>query len=62
MIIGMKAQAKKELRAMGIKTILTDFGKEIKLGNAKTAELIKELAKHGKQCLFTLTNPNKRIQ
>lgn len=48
MIIGMKAQAKKELRAMGIKTILTDFGKEIKLGNAKTAELIKELAKHGK--------------
>ena len=48
MIMGMKAQAKKELRAMGIKAILTDSGKEVKLGNAKTADLIKELAKHGK--------------
>ena len=42
---GMKAQIKQELRSRGIKTITTDEGRQVKLQNAKTSDLISVLTK-----------------
>lgn len=42
---GLKAQVKSFLKANGIKTVQNDKGQEIKLENAKTADLI-EIASH----------------
>ena len=44
-MVGLKAQVKSFLKAKGIKTIQNDNGQEIKLQNAKTADLI-ESASH----------------
>lgn len=41
----MKAQIKQELRNKGIKTITTDEGRQVKLPNAKTSDLISVLDK-----------------
>lgn len=43
--MGMKAEIKQELKSLGIKTIKNDSGVDIKLGNAKTSDLISALAK-----------------
>lgn len=42
---GLKAQVKSFLKAKGIKTIQIDNGQEIKLQNAKTADLIEKASK-----------------
>lgn len=39
--MGLKAEIKSFLRSKGVKTILTNEGKEVRLGNAKTIELLK---------------------
>jgi hypothetical protein len=43
--MGMKAEIKQELKALGIKTIKNDKGIEVKLGNAKTTDLLSALTK-----------------
>lgn len=43
--MGIKAKVKQELKSLGIKTIKNDSGVDIKLGNAKTSDLISALAK-----------------
>lgn len=44
---GLKAQIKKHLRNNGINTITDERGRSIRLGNAKTRELLKVAIKHG---------------
>lgn len=39
--MGLKAEIKSFLRSKGVKNILTNEGKEVRLGNAKTIELLK---------------------
>ena len=43
--MGMKAEIKQELKSLGIKTIKNEKGQDIKLANAKTANLISALTK-----------------
>lgn len=43
--MGMKAEIKQELKALGIKTVKNEKGIEVKLGNAKTADLLSALTK-----------------
>lgn len=42
---GLKAQVKSFLRDKGIKTIQNEKGQEVKLQNAKTADLIEKASK-----------------
>lgn len=42
---GLKAQVKRFLRNKGIKTIQNEKGQEVKLQNAKTADLIEKASK-----------------
>lgn len=44
---GLKAEIKKYLRSNGIKTITNDQGRSVRLGNAKTQELLKVAVKYG---------------
>ena len=44
---GLKAQIKKYLRSNGINTIVDERGRSIRLGNAKTRELLKVAVKYG---------------
>ena len=44
---GLKAQIKKYLRSNGINTITNEQGRSIRLGNAKTQDLLKVAIKHG---------------
>lgn len=44
---GLKAQIKKYLRSNGINMITNDQGRSIRLGNAKTQDLLKVAVKHG---------------
>lgn len=44
---GLKAQIKKFLRSNGINTITNEQGRSIRLGNAKTQELLKAAVKYG---------------
>ena len=44
---GLKAQIKKHVRSNGIKTIINEQGRTIRLGNAKTQDLLKVAVKHG---------------
>lgn len=44
---GLKAQIKKHLRNNGIKTIVNEQGRTIRLGNAKMQDLLKVAMKYG---------------
>ena len=44
---GLKAHIKKHLRSKGINMITSDQGRSIRLGNAKTQDLLKVAVKHG---------------
>ena len=44
---GMKADVKAFLKQRGVKTITLDSGKEVKLQNAKTSDLITYASKLG---------------
>ena len=44
---GLKAQIKKFLRTNGVKTIANEQGRLIRLGNAKTQDLLKVATKYG---------------
>lgn len=44
---GLKAQIKKFLRSNGITTIANEKGRSIRLGNAKTQDLLKVANKYG---------------
>lgn len=44
-MVGLKAQVKSFLKAKGIKTIQNEKGQEVKLQNAKTADLIEKASK-----------------
>ena len=44
---GMKADVKVFLKQHGVKTIVLDSGKEVKLQNAKTSDLITYASKLG---------------
>lgn len=44
---GLKAQIKKFLRSNGINTIADERGRLIRLGNAKTRELLKVAVEYG---------------
>lgn len=44
---GLKAQIKKYLRSNGINTLTNEQGRSIRLGNAKTQDLLKVAVKHG---------------
>lgn len=44
---GLKAQAKRYLRAKGIKRVLDEQGNETKLQQAKTSDLLKAAIKEG---------------
>lgn len=58
-MVGLKAQVKSFLKANGIKTIQKDNGQEIKLQNAKTADLI-ENASHIKGFVSKKKRKRKR--
>lgn len=44
---GLKAQIKKFLRNKGINTITSEQGRIVRLGNAKTQDLLKVANKYG---------------
>lgn len=45
--MAMKAEVKRFLRSKGISTITNEKGQEVRLGTAKTIELLKAAAKLG---------------
>ena len=45
--VGIKADVKAFLKQRGVKTIVLDTGKEVKLQNAKTSDLITYAVKLG---------------
>lgn len=44
---GMKAEIKKFLKGKSVKVVIDESGKSLRLGNAKTSELLKAAVKLG---------------